>query len=131
MLRGACLCGGVQFEADAEATVAGTCHCSRCQRASGGAGVTGFLVPPDKFRVVAGEDLLGSYSDEGFTTRHHCTTCGSGVFGSSDQFVVAHAGCLEPGSAFQPQFHMMVDFKASWDEINDDLPQFGGMPPMG
>jgi len=25
---------------------------------------------------------------------------------------------------------MMVDFKAAWDEIHDDLPQFGEYPPM-
>ncbi len=131
MLKGGCLCGGVRYEVDAAITVAGECHCTRCQRVSGGASVAGFIVAPDKFQVVAGEDLLGTYVEEGFTTRHHCTTCGSGVFGSADEFVVVHAGSLEDGSAFESQFHMMVDHKAPWDEINDDLPQFGGLPPMG
>jgi hypothetical protein len=120
----------VKYEADSDGSMAGVCHCTRCQRASGGASLPGFLTTPDNFKVVAGADQVAAYAEEGFATRHFCTACGSGVYASSGEWVVINAGTLEPGSAFNPQFHMMVDSKAAWDVITDDLPQFGEYPPM-
>ncbi len=128
MFKGACLCGGVQYEADSDGSMAGICH---CQRASGAGGLPAFLVDPDKFNIVAGADQVTSYAEEGFAPRHFCAACGSGVYASSDNFLVVNAGTLAPGSAFTPKFHMMVDSKASWEAITDDLTQFGEYPPMG
>jgi hypothetical protein len=85
---------------------------------------------PDKFNIVAGADHVHAYEEEGFATRHFCAACGSGVYVSGGEWIVANAGTLEAGSAFNPQFHMMVDHKAAWDVITDDLPQFGEYPPM-
>ena len=36
-VSGGCLCGGVRFELSEPATDAGYCHCTRCQRRTGGA----------------------------------------------------------------------------------------------
>jgi len=130
MLKGACLCGDVQFEADAEATVAGYCHCTRCQRSSGAGSLPAFLVSGHAFKVVAGQHKLRSFAEEGHVTRHFCGECGSAIYADSPDITVVNAGVLAPGSDFKPQFHMMVDFKASWDEITDGLPQFGEYPPM-
>jgi hypothetical protein len=130
MLKGNCLCGGVEFEVDAEATMAGICHCTRCQRASGGGSLPAFLVEPDTFKIVSGADQMRAHAEEGFATRHFCGKCGSGIYATSENFTVVNAGVLAPGSAFSPQFHMMVDFKAPWDTIGDGLPQFGEYPPM-
>lgn len=128
-LKGACLCGAVQYEVRAEPIVAGHCHCTRCQRGSGGGSVTGVLVPVDALEVVAGQELVTSYAEEGFTARNFCSRCGSQLYGSTAELAFVTAGTLESGSAIQPQCHMMVDFKAPWDQINDDLPQFGAFPP--
>ena len=38
------------------------------------------------------------------------------------------AGTL-PGLKLLPQYHMMVAYKAPWDEIGDDAPQYPEFPP--
>ncbi len=131
MLKGGCLCGGVQYEADTDGSVAGHCHCTRCQRASGSGSLPAFLVDTDKLNIVAGADQLTTYAEEGFAARHFCKTCGSGIYASGENFTVVNAGTLVPGSEFKPQFHMMVGSKASWEEITDGLTQFPEYPPMG
>lgn len=125
MLKGACLCGGVQYEADSDGSVAGYCHCTRCQRVSGGANVPWVLVDPGKISLISGADQVVAYAEEGFGTRHFCKVCGSGVYATGEDWAVVNAGTLKSASDFKPQLHMMVDFKASWHEIVDGLPEFG------
>ena len=50
--------------------------------------------------------------------------------GQAEQFAIVQAGLLEEDPGIRPQFHMMMDFKAVWDEVDDGLPQFGEYPPM-
>lgn len=129
-LHGRCLCEGVQFEIDAEPMAMGMCHCTRCQRRSGGAGVTGLLFPLGTVNFTDGEDLVSVFEMEDGATRRFCSKCGSPVFGVAEKFVIVHAGSLKEDPGMRPQFHMMVDYKAPWEEIHDDLPQFPEYPPM-
>ncbi len=129
-LHGACLCAGVQFEVTEEPLMMGTCHCTRCQRRSGGGGITGLGYPLGSVNITEGEDLITEYEIEPGATRRFCSRCGSPVFDQIEKFIIVQAGTLAEDPGMRPQFHMMVDFKAPWDEIHDDLPQFGEFPPM-
>ena len=57
-LTGHCGCGAVQFEIDEALGPAGYCHCTRCQRRTGGAASASARLKPGSLRVVAGEELL-------------------------------------------------------------------------
>ena len=129
-LHGACLCAGVQFKVTEEPLMMGTCHCTRCQRRSGGGGITGLGYPLGSVNITEGEDLITEYEIEPGATRRFCSRCGSPVFDQIEKFIIVQAGTLAEDPGMRPQFHMMVDFKAPWDEIHDDLPQFGEFPPM-
>ena len=130
-LHGGCLCEGVKFEVTEEPMMMGTCHCTRCQRRGGGPGATGVLYPVGSVNITEGEDLIAEYEIEPGAIRRFCSRCGSRVFGSPEEFIFVQAGTLDEDPSIRPQFHMMVDFKAVWDEIHDDLPQYGEYPPMG
>ena len=72
--RGGCHCGRVRFEVEAPAEIdALDCNCSLCR-------MTGFLhliVPADRFRLVAGEDDLTTYTFNTGTAKHRfCRVCG-------------------------------------------------------
>ena len=55
-LKGACLCGGVEYEVqDPEAL--GYCHCTRCQRWTGSS-LAGVVVAKENFKFTKGEDLV-------------------------------------------------------------------------
>jgi hypothetical protein len=128
--HGHCLCKGIQYEITADPLMMGTCHCGRCQRRGGGAGNTAVGYPPGSVNITQGEDLITVYEIEEGSTRRFCSRCGSPVFGVADNFIIVQAGMLTEDPGIRPQFHMMVDYKASWDEIHDDLPQFPEYPPM-
>jgi hypothetical protein len=61
MIRGSCLCGGVDYEAQGPLTVMTRCHCVQCRKASGAEFATNAYVAVEHFRIVAGEELLAKY----------------------------------------------------------------------
>ena len=122
-LHGRCLCEGVKFEINEEPMMMGTCHCTRCQRRSGGGGITAIAFPPGSVRFTEGEDLVSTYEVDEDSKRRFCSRCGCPMFGSTENFMIVQAGLLVEDPGIRPQFHMMVDYKAPWDEIQDELPQ--------
>jgi hypothetical protein len=77
--RGACHCGAVRFEVAIDLRAGGTrCNCTICTKL----GVTGALVKPSAFTLVAGEESLGQYVwGAKVGQRFFCTKCGVHCFG--------------------------------------------------
>lgn len=71
---GGCHCGAVRFEVDApEPIVCADCNCSICTKS----GFLHLIVPKSRFRLLAGEDALATYTFNTHVARHHfCRTCG-------------------------------------------------------
>ena len=57
-VKGACLCGAVQFEVTLPTLGCCHCHCSICRRFCGAAYGTFFQVRRTHFRLLAGEEHL-------------------------------------------------------------------------
>lgn len=77
---GQCYCGGVKFKvaADVEPVQACYCHCESCRRAHAAPLYHVVYVPIESFTVLAGEELIKSYSrTEESVVRSFCLTCGS------------------------------------------------------
>ncbi|MFN7975226.1 MAG: GFA family protein [Acidobacteriota bacterium] len=126
-ISGGCLCGGVTYEVR-DPQVMGTCHCTRCQRWSGGASYTVLVVEDKNFKVTKGQDLVKKYQESGFGDRHFCSNCGSSLFGGGGGRYYVGAGTLK-AHGMKPAFHIQVAYKAPWDEIAGDAPQFPEWPP--
>jgi hypothetical protein len=126
-IQGACLCGQVTFEVD-EPTALSFCHCTRCQRWSGGASSSSVEVEGTNFEVTAGLELIEHFTQEGFSSVGFCRNCGSSLYAFGDGKYYVSAGTLQ-GLKLQPRYHMMVAHKAAWDEICDDAPQYPEFPP--
>ncbi len=74
---GGCHCGRVRFEVVTDLARVTECNCSICARK----GFLHLIVPPDRFRLVAGDDALATYQFGTKTARHHfCRTCGIASF---------------------------------------------------
>jgi hypothetical protein len=126
-IHGACLCGQVTFDVhDPEG--AGYCHCTRCQRWSGGPGLAEVQVDEANFEVKSGNELISKYTEEGFSGFAFCSNCGSSLYAFGDGKVYVAAGALKD-LAFEPAYHMMVAYKAPWDVITGDAPQHDEFPP--
>ena len=131
MIRGSCLCGGVRFEL---ATIEGPfelCHCSRCRKTSGSTFMAALAVRRSGFRYLAGAELVRRFElpvrDEPPPySRVFCGRCGCVVpepEPSEEVFEIA-AGLLDDDPGVGPERHIMVEFKAPWDDIRDGLPQY-------
>jgi hypothetical protein len=96
---GGCHCGRVRFEVMAPAKIeALDCNCSMC-------GKTGFLhliVPAERFKLLAGQDVLTTYTFNTQTAKHtFCSVCGIKPFyvpRSHPDGVSVNVHCLDAGT---------------------------------
>ena len=98
--RGGCHCGRVRFEVDAPADLAvSECNCSMCARLGG---YLHLIVPRERFRLLAGEDVLTTYTFNTRVAQHRfCSVCGIKSFyvpRSHPHAISVSARCLDPGT---------------------------------
>ncbi len=131
---GRCLCGGVRFELSEPVTVAGYCHCTRCQRRTGTASSAQARIEGSTFRLLSGEDLVQGWRhpDGGFE-KCFCRTCGAHLFsrdpdGSGKMSIRMSAFDDDPG--VRPGWRAFVAYAAPWEPIPDDgLPRYAESVP--
>jgi hypothetical protein len=96
---GGCHCGALRFEVALEPGFQGSrCNCSICAKTA----VTGTIVKPHAFRLVAGEAERGSYRWGGnISTRFFCKHCGIHCYGAGHlaevggDYVSVNLNCLD------------------------------------
>jgi hypothetical protein len=72
---GGCHCGAVRFEVQADPQVdpVSDCNCSICRKK----GFLHLIVPPERFRLLCGEDMLSTYTfNTGIAKHQFCRNCG-------------------------------------------------------
>lgn len=94
---GSCHCGAVRYEVDAPADLAvSECNCSICSRSA----YLHLIVPKSRFRLLAGDDQLSSYSFDTHEAKHlFCKTCGIKSFyvpRSHPDGISVNVRCLDP-----------------------------------
>ena len=127
MYKGACMCGGVQFEIHGKISDIVYCHCSQCRKAQGSAFATNGVVKKTDFRFLSGEQLLAGYESSPGKTKYFCRQCGSPIFSKNSslpQLLRIRLGTIDGELDVRPGCHIFVGSKANWHAINDDLPQY-------
>jgi len=127
-LTGACVCGGVRFEITEPLESASYCHCTRCQRRTGAGASANAATAPGSLRVVAGEELLRSWTPPDGMAKVFCSECGGHVFAehpSDPERRGVRLGAIDGDPGIRPSFHQYVAYAAAWEPILDDgLPRF-------
>jgi hypothetical protein len=127
------MCGGIRFKITAPFRRANICHCSRCQKHSGTAGLAQGRVPKHSFELIAGSELIETFRPAGGMTKAFCRRCGFGVFGGTwpdGPEVSVRLGVLDTDPGIAPQYHSFVASKAPWEMLPDDgLPRYDGAAP--
>ena len=132
-MKGCCLCGQVKYEIGSPLKIFQFCHCSRCQKFTGSMHSANIFVPPEQFRWIAGEDLVGRYElpDSKYLTTSFCKSCGSSlpatIKGGSN--VIVPAGTLDDDPVIRPQRSVFWGSRASWCVETGDLPKHDELPP--
>ena len=117
------MCGAVRYELSAPPASAGYCHCTRCQRRSGGAASFSAQVRPGTFRIVQGEDLVEAFRpDDGFE-KAFCSRCGSALFSRNPddpEQIGVRMGTFDRDPGVRASYRQFVSSAAAWEPIPDD-----------
>ena len=132
-LTGACLCGAVTFEVSADPVFQFACHCTDCQRASGGAPTLGMAFPEPALTVTKGTPRGYSVTGDsgGDVTRSFCETCGTPLFSRPQVMrgmVVVKVGALNDPTSFKPQVDLYMDSAHAWHRPHDGAAAFAKVP---
>ncbi len=131
-LMGGCMCGSIRYECSAEPIVTANCHCRDCQRATGSAFASGFLVRREAVTIVGNVKYYDATGDSGqIISRGFCPNCGSRLFGkrATGGLLSIAAVSLDDPSWFRPAMDVYTDSVQPWDYMNPDLPKFPKSPP--
>ena len=75
--HGSCHCGAVKFEVEGDLSILGVCNCSICTKK----GAFHHTVPPERFKLLEGEDDLKLYQFNKKIAEHYfCSHCGIQTF---------------------------------------------------
>ncbi|MFL5819879.1 MAG: GFA family protein [Solirubrobacteraceae bacterium] len=121
-LTGGCGCGAVKFEIDEPLVGAAYCHCTRCQRRTGGAASASALMKPGSLRIVQGEAKIKAWTPEDGWAKHFCGECGSALFGgrTEDEHRIVRMGVIDGDPGVRPIARQFVANAAPWEPVPDD-----------
>jgi len=133
MMSGGCLCGAVRYRIDGPPEFCVLCYCRDCQRASGSGHVPVMGARRAQVTITGDTASYCVRADSGqMAIRHFCRTCGSLLYGRSDDerdpIMSIYIGTLDDPSLFQPTTAICTRSRAPWDRSVAALREFPGMP---
>ncbi|KAJ5111336.1 hypothetical protein N7532_001871 [Penicillium argentinense] len=106
VLTGSCMCGGVHYTAEVDEYLSALCHCTDCQKWTGGAFTSNAIVPRTSFKVTKGNctsyDATGA---SGKINKHFfCPTCGSSIY--TELEIMPKETCVKAGTLDNKDAHL-------------------------
>jgi hypothetical protein len=133
-ISGSCLCGAVKYTSPVEPVMVAVCHCSHCQKQSGGAFSVNVAIPKGSLQLTAGSTKI--YHDQGSSGqpvyRHFCSNCGSPIYSdvvATPQLDWLKAGTLDDTTWVQPNANIWCESAQSWVAYPEGVPRFAQNPP--
>ena len=132
---GGCACGAIRFRITAPLAGVSVCHCTACQKASGGPPNYVALAPAEAFEVTKGEPkVYYRTGDSGAQAgRAFCPECGTPLWSTAalaPVFTPVKLGALDDNSDLMPMMHVYVADAPPWHLTHEGRPTFPGMPPL-
>ena len=132
-LSGRCLCGEITFEVEPPLRDILICHCTQCAQWSGHQ-VAATGVPPERFDLTAGSNLLKWYRSSDDAERGFCSNCGSSLFWrpEANDRIAIMAGTMDDPSGLKVGSHIFTADQRNYIKTDDAAPRFedaGPMPP--
>ena len=133
ILAGGCLCGALRYTISVPVTELRACHCTHCQKASGGAGSVNAVVPAAAFRFTQGTPKRYDAAAASGRTLHRyfCGDCGSPIYSQRPTMpdtVVVRAGTLDDSSGMKITTNIWTRSARPWAHIDPASKQFPGQP---
>lgn len=125
-LTGGCQCGEIRYDIVGTPTSLVVCHCTDCQRQSGGAFGMGLIVDQADFRLTRGTPKsLTSTSEAGRAKLGaFCPDCGTRIYHKAERrkgTVWVKPGTLDDTRWLKPSRHIWTGSKQPWVIIPDGV----------
>ena len=131
--NGGCACGAIRFRLTGPLLGVGACHCTECQKLSGGGPNYVALAPASALTVTKGRaKVYVRQGDSGAEVgRAFCPDCGAPLWSNPvhEPFITVKLGALDDASDLAPAMHIYVSSAPPWHAIPEGLPSFPKMPP--
>jgi hypothetical protein len=130
--HGKCLCGKTCFTlADDKPTVA-LCHCSHCQKSTGGAFSVNVLSAAANFTVTGPLKKFDDIGDSGKPVRRwFCAECGSPVWTDAEALpgtAIVKAGLFDDTGWIKPALEIYCESSQAWTPAAEGATRFPKMP---
>ncbi len=126
---GGCACGAVRYLLEGNPLFTHACHCTDCQRLTGGAFGVSMIIEESQLRRTKGQPMSGELTaDSGNTKKvYFCGGCGSSLWNESSGrpgALTLKPGTLDDTDWFKPEAHIWTRSKQPWVQISEDTACF-------
>jgi len=130
---GGCFCGAVRYRLSQEPLTLYACHCTDCQRHTGGSFALFMVVPRDGLEVLQGEPSRYAVTFPNGLEKYgrFCPRCGSVLWGEPVKFpqiVTVRPGTLDVTSGLAPIAHIWTRSAQPWVAIPTGTLRFETQP---
>jgi hypothetical protein len=131
--RGTCMCGQIQFQLNAEPITLYACHCTDCQRRSGGALLLSMWVHRDALEVLDGTPkLVSSIATDGRERKNQvCPACEVRLWSEPvhrPKLAILRPGLLHQARDFKPIAHQFVRSALPWFVFPEGVKRYETSP---
>jgi hypothetical protein len=121
---GGCLCGRVRFALSRPAEAAGYCHCTRCQKRTGGGSSVQARIDGTTFTLTQGDEFVRAWRPpNGGFDKAFCGECGSHLFSRNPDDpsqMSVRLGAFDGDPGVRPSWHTFVHYAPPWEPVPDD-----------
>jgi hypothetical protein len=127
---GGCACGQVRYRMTERPLFVHCCHCTRCQRETGGPFAHHVMIEFSHWAVTAGEPefVLVPTDSGGKHWVARCPTCRTALWNEHGSRTAitryVRVGTFDAPNAFPPRAHIYVRSKQEWVRLDDAVPAF-------
>jgi hypothetical protein len=127
--EGGCTCGAVRYRLAAAPMFVNCCHCTWCQRETGGAFVINAIIETAQIEVTRGASQPVATPSESGRGQiiHRCPTCHVALwshYGRRTAIAFLRAGALDDAGAVTPGAFIFTRSKLPWVVLPPDIPAF-------
>jgi hypothetical protein len=131
--EGKCLCGQVRFQLNAEPLTFYACHCTDCQRRSGGALLLSMWVHLESLEVLEGSPLLvSSIASDGRERKNRvCPACQVRLWSepvNRPKLAILRPSTLHQSKDFTPIAHQFVRSALPWFVFPEGVTRYETSP---
>ena len=129
-LEGGCACGALRYCLEREPLFVHCCHCTRCQRETGGPFAHHLMIEYSAMTLLSGEPSFVKVPTDSGNTHWvaRCPACQTAVWnehGSRKAITrYVRVGTLDEPSRCPPQAHIYVRSRQPWLALDPQVPSF-------